>query len=118
MTFLVACLGEGKGTWAYLGGLIDGQAWEKVFMVTNEFGKEKFSSKKEAEFIIINENLPLSDLVELVRSQLEKKVSGTEVAFNMVSGSGKMHMAALSALLKLGLGIRLVALTQEGVKEI
>jgi len=37
---------------------------------------------------------------------------------NIVSGDGKEHMALISALLKLGLGIRFVALTKEGIKEI
>jgi len=36
----------------------------------------------------------------------------------MTSGSGKEHMALLSALLKLGLGIRLVSFTNNGIKEL
>lgn len=119
MTDLVACLGTGKGTWTYMKKLIEDESWEKVFLVTNEFGKENFSSpKKETNFIIINENMALPELVTLIRSQLEKNLSGTEVALNFVSGSGKVHMAMISALLKLGLGIRLIALTYDGIKEI
>jgi hypothetical protein len=49
---------------------------------------------------------------------LKDKIKGTEVALNLVSGTGKEHMAILAALLKLGVGIRLVALTKEGFKEI
>ena len=41
-----------------------------------------------------------------------------ETAVNLISGDGKEHMALLSALLKLGVGIRLIALTKEGVKEV
>jgi len=37
---------------------------------------------------------------------------------NIVSGDGREHMAIISALLQLGLGIRLVALTKEGVRVI
>ena len=46
------------------------------------------------------------------------KIKDSEVAVNFVSGTGKEHMALLSALLKLGIGIRLLALTKEGVTEI
>lgn len=119
MTDLVACLGTGKGTWAYLQKLIESEQWEKVFLITNEFGRENFTSpNKNTSFIIINEELLLADIVKLVKAQLEKNVSGTEVALNFVSGTGKVHMALLSALLQLGLGIRLIALTPEGVKEV
>ena len=50
--------------------------------------------------------------------KLKEKISGIEVGLNIVSGSGKEHMALISALLKLGIGIRLVALTSNGVKEV
>ena len=42
----------------------------------------------------------------------------TEAAVNLISGNGKEHMAVISALMKLGLGIRLIALTPNGIKEI
>ena len=41
-----------------------------------------------------------------------------EVGLNFISGTGKEHMALLSAVLKLGIGIRFFALTKDGVKEI
>ena len=41
-----------------------------------------------------------------------------EVAVNIVSGNGKEHMAIISALLKLGVGIRLMAVTKDGVREL
>ena len=59
-----------------------------------------------------------SKFCDTLRAQLKEKINDIEVALNMISGSGKLHMATLSALLKLGLGIRLIALTKQGVKEI
>ena len=117
MTNLVACLGAGEGTWSYMKRLIEEEKWEKAFLVTNSFGKENFRAGN-AEFILIDDKQPLPVLVEGIRQQLEGKIADTEVALNLVSGSGKVHMAILSALLKLGLGIRLIALTYEGIKEI
>ena len=118
MTSLIACLGSGKGTWTHVDRLIDEQEWGNVFLITNEFGKENFKPKKPVEYILINSNRFLNELVEDIRKQLENKITDTEVALNFISGSGKEHMALLSAVLKLGLGIRLVALTPSGVKEV
>lgn len=121
MTDLIACLGAGKGTWSYMKRLIEEESWNKVFLVTNSFGKENFKiekAEKEIKFVVIDDKKPLPDLVKEIRNQLEGKISETEVALNLVSGTGKIHMAMLSALLKLGLGIRLIALTYDGIKEI
>ena len=118
MTELVACLSTGKGTWAHVSRLINDQEWENIILITNDFGKEKFTSDKKFEMIVINSNETISKLVEQISAGLKDKIKGTEVAVNLISGSGKEHMAMLSALLKIGVGIRFIALTQEGIKEI
>lgn len=118
MADLIACLSTGKGTWANVKDIISGCEWENVFLITNEFGKEKFKSDKKIELIVVDSNKPLLELVDYIKKQLKDKISGTEVALNLASGTGKEHMAILSAVLKLGLGVRLVALTKEGIKEI
>ncbi|MBU4284240.1 MAG: hypothetical protein KKA61_03485 [Nanoarchaeota archaeon] len=118
MTDLVACLSTGKGTWTHVKGVISGCEWDNIFLITNEFGREKFSSEKKVEFVVVDSNKPLLELVEDIKKQLKDRISGTEVALNIVSGAGKEHMAILSAVLKLGLGVRLVALAKDGIKEI
>ena len=117
MTELVSCLSTGKGTWGQVGRVINDYEWEKVFLITNEFGKENFSNNK-AEFIVVNTEENLKNLMKEIFDKLNGKIKGTEVALNLISGSGKEHMAILSALLKMGLGIRLMAFTEEGVEEI
>ncbi|MBA3064622.1 hypothetical protein FP803_04250 [Candidatus Woesearchaeota archaeon] len=118
MTDLIACLSTGKGTWTHVKGVISGCEWDNIFLITNEFGREKFSSEKKVELIVVDSSKPLLELVEDIKKELKDRVSGTEVALNLVSGTGKEHMAILSAVLKLGLGVRLVALAKEGIKEI
>lgn len=118
MTSLVACLSSGKGTWAHVDKVITGQEWNNIFLITNEFGRENFKPKKQVEFIIINQNNFLPELTAEIKQKLQGKIPDTEVAVNLISGNGKEHMAVLSALLKLGLGIRLTALTTDGIKEI
>ena len=118
MTDLIACLSIGKGTWAHVSRLIEEQDWDNIFLITNEFGRENFQPKKQVEYILINSNRLLLDLIEDIKAQLQTKVNPIDVAVNLISGSGKEHMAIISALLKLGAGIRLVTLTPNGIKEV
>jgi hypothetical protein len=61
-----------------------------------------------------------ADLLTL-KSEIESKIrphlkSDFEVALSLASGNGKQHMATLSALLNLPVGIKLVAFTKKGVE--
>ena len=118
MSELVACLSVGKGTWGHVNRLIQENNWDKVLLVTNEYGKENFTKNEKTEFLVINSNQGLKELRDEIYTKLKEKVTGTEVGVNFVSGSGKEHMALIGALLKLGVGIRLVALTKEGMEEL
>ena len=115
---LVACLSTGKGTWGHVSRLIQDQDWEKIFLITNDFGKENFSQQKPSEFIVVDSRKPMMELRDEIKERLKDKIKCTEVALNMASGTGKEHMALLSALLQLGVGIRIVALTKEGIQEL
>jgi hydroxylamine reductase (hybrid-cluster protein) len=118
MTDLIACLSSGEKSWAHIARLIKEQDWKKIFLITNEFGKNNFKSEKEVEFIVVDIQKPIFELIDDIRNGLRGKITDIEVALNIVSGSGKEHMAILSALLKLGVGIRLMAVTKEGVREL
>lgn len=119
MTELVTCLGVGKGTWKYVKDLINAEEWEKVFIITNPFGAEKFLLEgKTINFIIIDDNSDSFRLVNSIQKQLKDNLSGPEVAVNFVSGDGKEHMAMISGILKSGLGIRLVCLKNNKIEEL
>jgi hypothetical protein len=118
MTSLIACLSTGKGTWSQVLQLIRRQEWEKVFLVTNQFGKDNFKSDKPCELIVIDENKSIPELVSDIRAGLSGKIADFEVALNLVSGTGKEHMAVLSAVLKEGLAIRLVSVDSNGITEL
>ena len=117
MAELVACLGSGKGSWGHVSKLISGQDWDRVFIIADKFFKEKIELGN-ADIIIIDSDKYLSLMVEDIKNQLKDKIKGIEVAINLFSGTGKEHMAIVAALLKLGVGIRLVALTPDGIKEV
>lgn len=118
MTVLVACLGTGKGTWIHVAKLVRENDWEHIYLVTNQFGKENFKVEKQnTTFILVNDQQQLPEMTETIRKELDGKIFG-DAAVNLVSGEGREHMALLAALLKVGAGIRLVAVINEGVKEI
>lgn len=110
----IALLSSGQGTWAQVSGLIKYGEWEKIIVLGDEFAKE-FTSEKEFEFIKIDLSKKLKDLKEEFMQKLKGKIEGTEVALSIASGDGKEHMALISGLLNLPVGIRFAALTKEGV---
>ena len=118
MTELIACLSSGKGTWTQVNRLIQSEDWEKIFLITNEFGKENFKPQKDVVFVLADFRKEITSLINDLKNALKGDISGLEVALNLVSGEGKEHMAILSALMQLGVGFRLVCATDSGVKEI
>ena len=111
---LIALLSKGKGTWAQVSGLIKYGEWDKIILLGDDFSK-KFTSEKESEFIEVDLDKKLKDLREEIMEKLKGKIGGTEVALSIASGDGKEHMALISALINLPVGIRFAALTKDGV---
>ena len=118
MTDLVACLSSGDNSWAHVARLIKEYNWQKIFLITNEFGKMNFKAEKDVEFVVVDFQSPVGELINNIKKLLSGKITDLEVALNIVSGSGKEHMAILSALLKMGVGVRLIAVTKDGIKEL
>mgnify|MGYP001391538999 FL=1 len=111
---LIALLSTGKGTWAQVAGLIKHGDWEKIIILGDDFAKQ-FTLEREFEFIKVDLNKKIKDLKEEFSKKLKGKIKGTEVFLSVASGSGKEHMALISALINLPVGIRFVALTKEGI---
>ncbi len=118
MTDLIACLSENEKGRIHIQKLVEGENWTQVFLVTTESSKKGFSCEKEVQYVIIDMQSPASEMIKSIQKQLHGKLNDLEVALNMVCGSGKEHMALLSALVKMGMGIRLMAVTKEGIKEL
>ena len=111
---LVALLSTGKGTWAQVAGLMTHGEWDKIVILGDDFAKD-FKHEKKFEFIKIDLSQKIKDLQQDLKSKLKSKFAGTEVALTIASGDGKEHMALISALINLPVGIRFAALTKEGV---
>src|SRR3989344_3349694 len=110
MPTLIACLSTGKGTWTEVSKIAQSQDWNKVFLITNQFGKENYTPGKNTELILVDSFLdtPTTLITEQIKRQLKDRIADFEVALNLASGSGKEHMAILEAVLQMGLNFRLI----------
>ncbi len=113
MTELIALLSKGEGTWAQVAGIIKQGDWEKIILVGTDFARN-FKSEKPASFIEIS-NTRLIDIRDELKEKLKKEINGLEVALSIASGDGKEHMALISALLSIPVGVRFTALTKDGI---
>lgn len=117
MTDLVCCLSTGKGSWAEVGQLLKQHPWKTVFLITNTFGKEHFHAAENHVLIILEDTQNVEKMRETIKKELKEKISG-DVAVNLSSGTGKEHMALISALIAIGVGIRLVIPGENTMQEV
>lgn len=114
---LVVLVSTGKGSWAEASSIIDGGEWDKILLIGEEYAK-KFSPRKPSEFVQVNLNQSAEAIKKELLWKLKNKLRGPEVALSISSGSGKEHIALISALLCIPVGIRFVAMTEKGVVEL
>ena len=114
---LIALLSSGQGTWAQVSGLIKHGNWDKVILLGDDFSSQfQIQDKKDiTEFVKIDLKKRIADLKDEFQKKLKGKIEGMEVALSIASGDGKEHMALVSALINLPVGVRFAALTKEGV---
>ncbi len=118
MTVLIATLGDDGGTWAHLREVIAGDTWEHVYLLSSADQRDALPHiPGPITRLGLDIKQPLPILTETICMALDGKVFG-DAAVNLISGSGKLHMAVLAALLRIGAGVRLVALTADGVRQI
>ena len=111
---LIALLSKDEETWKQVSGLMNHGEWEKV-IILGEDSARKFSHKNKFEFVSIDLTKKIQDLKEEFSKKLKGKISGMETALSIASGDGKEHMALISALINLPVGIRFAVLTKDGV---
>lgn len=118
MTDLIVVASSGKGTIPHIERVIEREKWKNVFVITTNDYKDEFDVQKEVNVVIVDPSMYLKELRDDLVEKLKGRISGLEVGLNLISGSGKEHMALISALIKLGIGFRMIALTKEGVEEV
>lgn len=112
---LVALIGQDTETWGQITGLINHGEWEKIILIKTK-GAEAYASPKPAEELVLDATRPLLEIKSYLQGALKSRLSGFEANLSIASGTGKEHMAVISALLSIPTGLRLVAFTKNGIE--
>ena len=114
----VAFLGKDKENWGQVVALLKRMEYGRAFIVKAK-GTDNFPGDEKTEVIEINSDKPLLDLKRDIMDKLKDHLRDDfDVSLSLASGNGKEHMALISALLSVPVGIRLVVYTKEGVEVI
>ena len=112
----VAFVGTDKENWGQIKALMNRVECEKIILVKNK-DSEEFPVEDKTKIIKVDCSKPITQLKEEILESLRKELSGDfEVYLSLASGNGKEHMAVISALLNLPVGIKLVVYTKEGIQ--
>ena len=111
----IGILSSGKGTWGQISGLMKKGEWEKVILIGPNYASDFKLEEVAFDFIEYDDNKSITQLKDDLVKKLKGRIDGTEVAISIASGSGKEHMALISALLSIPVGVRFVALTKDGI---
>ena len=112
----VAFVGKDKESLGQISALINRIESEKIILIKDKTTENPF---KDERCVIINVDTSrdVLSLKDEIRTKLKTEISGEfEVAVSIASGNGKEHMAFISALLGVPLGIKLVAFTKNGIE--
>lgn len=112
---LVASVGLDKESWGQVTGLINHGNWDKIILVKNKSALD-FIVPEGIEALYIDTSMPLLELKKDLTEKLKTRLSEFDACVSLASGTGKEHMALISALLAIPTGIRLVAFTKNGVE--
>jgi hypothetical protein len=112
----VAFVGSDRESWGQLVGLINHIDAEKIVLVQDK-GVTGFPLSSKCQIVNVDCSRSLLDLKTDIMDKLKKELAGDlEVSLSIASGGGKEHMALISALLSIPVGIRLVVFTKKGVE--
>lgn len=112
---LIATVGLDKESWGQVTGLINHGTWDKVILVKNKLAFD-FPVPEGVNALFIDTTRPLTEIKSYLIDQLKPLLSEFDACVSIASGSGKEHMALISALLAIPTGIRLVAFTKKGIE--
>lgn len=112
----VAFIGEDKESWGQIKGIANRIECDRTILIVNK-KVAGFPVDSKTEIIKVNSDKPLVELKDEIKTALKAKLGKEfDAAVSLASGNGKEHMALISALLGVPIGIRLVVFTQKGVE--
>ncbi|MCF7861268.1 hypothetical protein K9M79_03395 [Candidatus Woesearchaeota archaeon] len=123
MKVLIVTVSQNPAEVAHVKRLLSEGEWKKVIMIGFDKTKEivhtfECLNNDLFNYILCDPTMPIPEISSTLGSELSEASGEYEVAVNFTSGTGKLHMAVLSAVLKLGVGVRLVTISEKGVIQI
>lgn len=113
---LVAFLGNDSANYGQLTALMNRMECDKIVLIKDNKTTSPFADPRCA-IIDVDSSKDLLSFKQEIQDKLRKElVSDFEVALTIASGNGKEHMALISALLSIPVGIKLTAFTKQGVE--
>jgi hypothetical protein len=113
MSTLICVLGSGKGSWGHITRLISDGNWKSIYLISNDWGKEKFNPNKTVNWITINTNMGFDLMAKTIKDSLP---NDSDIVTNFLSGDGKVHMATVQALREKYSNFKLAILTKDGLQ--
>jgi hypothetical protein len=113
---LVTFLGDDKENWGQVVALINHMPeLEKIILIKSS--RDEFPGNEKTKIIQIDSTQPLTQLKSNLTEQLKKELSKEfEVAISIASGTGKEHMALISSLCNVPVGIKIVVYSTNGIE--
>ncbi len=108
----IAVLGIGKGSWGHVARIISEEQWDKVLLISNDWAKQNFAPQTNAEWIIVNNRAPF----DVLKDSIKEKLPDGDINVSLISGSGKEHMAVITALKEAKKQYKIVILTGGSAK--
>ncbi len=111
---LICFQGTDKENYPQINALMKRGDWSNILIIKNKETEDL--PEGNASILEINSSLPINELKSDMIQKLKNTIKEIEVALSIASGTGKEHMALISALLSMPVGIRLVVYTKNGVE--
>lgn len=111
---LVVFIGSDKESWGQIAGIINRGTWDKIIIVKSS--QDDFPAPEGSIIIKLDSSKSITEMKNYLNLKLKDKFSTFEAHLSVASGNGKEHMALISALLSIPVGIRLVAFTKNGIE--
>ena len=113
---LVAYVGKDSATYGQISALINRMECEEILLIKDKSTETPFSAPA-CKSIDVDSSKDLSSFKKEIQEKLKPFLKEDfEVALSIASGNGKEHMALISALLSMPVGIKLAAFTKQGVE--
>ena len=87
MTDLIACVSSKDKSWAHVARLIKEEDWNRVIIITNDFGKKNFKADKAVEFVTADFEKPVFEKYPAINA-IKERLYEKGALFVSMSGSG------------------------------